>query len=259
MSILKAEFLKLKRTPAPFLLLAVVLFASIIAGAALIMDVHHTVRLGVNPWLRVAQGGLVIYTVMLLSPFAILLVSSVIYVEQRANAWKMLFVLPVSRSHQFFSKLLLLLLLLVGSAILLLIALLMTGYFVNWLLPEYGFTYFQPEWKRMFTILAHGIVSALGVLGLQYLLSLRFAHFLVALGVGILGYVLAFILAATGSKLALLLPYAYPMVAQDLDAFRFEHRTFPIGNLSNVELYSLLWFCGAIIAAYFYNRFRDIR
>ncbi len=256
--VISAELLKLKGTYTYLLPLAIVGFSCAIAGLALVLDAHFSIRLGEGPWDRLDHGGLVIYLMMLYNPFIILLVSAVYYVEQQANSWKLLFVQPVTRSIQYFSKIFLLLLFMLGTSLLMLGSLVLTGYLVDLWVPEFGFAYFTPEWTKVSGILFHSLICGLGVLGIQNLLSYWFSNILVALGVGILGFILAIILAATGSSFALYLPYSYVLIVPELETFPFEYQTFPIPGVSNLELLSIAWFIFSIGLGYFYTKTRDV-
>jgi hypothetical protein len=195
----------------------------------------------------------------LIAPFLVLFVSATTYIEQQANAWKYLYTLPYQRGQLFFAKLFSIIVLLLVSIALMLIAVVLSAYLLNIFKPAYEFTYYTPELLEMSTGLMHSAVGCLGIIGWQYLLSLRFKNFLIPLGIGILGFITSLILSLTSSKIVLYFPYSYPMLVKDYDMFRNEHIVedyFLVFN--NIESYSLLWFLACVLLAYLHERRKNI-
>jgi len=127
------------------------------------------------------------------------------------------------------------------------------------MLPEYEFNYFQPRWGSIFEKGIRVLISTLGVLGIQYFLSIRFRNFIIQFGVGIFGLVLSFILTSINKSFILFCPYSYPMIAQEFEAFPTDFRSFPFdGWLSNIEYLSIAVFMVFILVGYLMERNRQI-
>lgn len=256
---LSAEIRKLKSTPVLYLVLFCAAFIITIVCLAHAMDVHAMARLNTNPWKRYFNGSIAVFSIFVISPFIVLLVSSVLYVEQKASAWKYLYTMPTGRGNIYMSKLLVICLILFSSALLLVFGLLLSAYALDYIYPEHEFRYYTPDVWNWLKILSRVLVAALGVVGLQYFLSTVFKHFLAPLGLGILGYILGFILSSFKTKIALFLPFTYPMLVHDFGAFSATQRT-TIGDtwLTNVELYSLICFVVFVGLGFFYEKRRNV-
>lgn len=241
--IISAEFTKLKYAPifslivfSLFVVCAIVFFASY-------MGVNDSVRMGQNPWTRNLNASLAIYSIFIMIPFAVMFISTAVFVENQARGWKFIYATPNVRSSIFFSKLFSLLLGIFMLAVILMILTVVTTYFVDFLLPEYEFRFYSPDVKSVFIGFVHAFISILGVIGIQYFISLRFKGFLIPMSFGVLMFIVGFIVSTTDKPFALYSPYSYPGIVKD-------HNMFTIGKigvthdywLSNVEVYSLIIF-----------------
>jgi len=253
-----AEFYKLKSTPVIYLVGLCCAFVLSIVIVAHSMDVN-SVALDADPWRRCFNAGLGIFSFFVMGPFIILLVTAMIYIEQRANAWKLLYTMPVSRGNIYFSKLLVMIFIIMFSLLLLVFCLVGVGYFLDTYLPELEFNYYPPPVLEALQNIGHNLIASLGILGLQYFLCLWFRNFLIPLSIGIIGVVLGFILITTNTDLVLYLPFSYPMGVKDYGMFRSDKIELILGDwLTNVELYSLLYFLFFITLGYFYERWRNV-
>jgi len=256
---INAEIKKLKSTPIIYLVLFCCLFISVIIIIAHSLDINSTARLNTDPWKRLFAAGLSIYSFFVINPFVVLLVSAVMYVEQRADAWKLLYTLPVGRGSIYFSKLLVIIGITIGCSLVLVLFLVLSGYFINLFYPEIEVVYYQPDILALFKKIFHTIVALLGVIGLQYFLSLWFKNFLVPLSLGVVGFILGFIVTTTNSKIALCIPFTFPMIVKDYGMFRNDKVAYVFGDwLTNVELYSIIFFVVFVALGYFYETRRNV-
>lgn len=254
-----AEWQKLKRTPALYLLIVGALFTATIVFIGHSLDVHHMVKLNMNPWERYFNASISIFALFLIVPFLVLFVSAATYIEQQANGWKFLYTLPYHRGQLFFAKLFSIITLLLASIATMLLAIVLSAYLLNFFRPEYEFTYFSPDIASMINTLSHSAIACLGIVGWQYLLSLRFKNFLFPLGIGILGFITALLLSLTSSTIAPYIPYSYPMLVKDFDMFKNEFITedYFLG-LNNIESYSIMWFFACTLIALIYESRKNI-
>lgn len=237
---ISAEFTKIKYAPifslivfSLFVVCAIVFFASY-------MGVNDSVRMGQNPWPRNLNASLAIFSIFILIPFAVMFISTTVFVENQARGWKFVYATPNVRASIFFGKLLTLLLGIFLLALALIVLTMMTTYLVDLILPEYEFRHYAPDIKSVFMGYVHAYISILGVIGIQYFLSLRFKGFLIPMSFGVLMFIVGFIVSTIDKPLALYSPYSYPGIVKD-------HSMFTIGKigvthdywLSNVEMFSI--------------------
>lgn len=240
---ISAEFIKLKYAP----IFSLIAFSLFVVGAivffASYMGVNDSVRMGQNPWPRNLNAGLAIFSIFILIPFVVMFVSTGVFVENQARGWKSIYATPNKRSSIFFSKLLSLLLGIFMLAITMMFLTVIVTYVIDFLLPEYEYRYYKPDLKSLFGGFVHAYISILGVIGIQYFISLRVKGFLIPMSFGVLMFVVGFIVSTTDKPLALYSPYSYPGIVKD-------HNMFTIGKigvthdywLSNVEVYSIALF-----------------
>lgn len=258
-NLLSTEFRKLKNTPVVYLVGCCILFVITVITLAHILDIANTAIIGVNPWNRLLATGFGLFSFFVAVPFVVFLITAVTYVEQRANSWKLLYTMPISRGNFYFSKLFVILIIVISAAVLLVCALLLVGLILSCFYPELEFTYYQPNISELSHSLIHSLVAVLGVLGIHYFLSLWLKNFIASMSIGIVGYILAFILASTNTKFVLFLPYSYVMIVKDFGIMKneFPKELFNSGFM-NVEFYSLGCFLVFICLGYILERKRNV-
>lgn len=258
--VFRAELIKLRRSPVWYILALCILLTAIGVFVAHLMDAHNMVRLNYDPWQRYFRASTAIFNLFISVPYVVLLVSAVVFIEQRASAWKYLYTLPKTRGQLYFSKLTMILFLYLFSIVMLVLGLVLSGYVLDFFRPEYEFNYYSPDFSELGKQFGHFFIGSLGLMAWQYWLSLQFKNILVPLGLGVLGFVFALIMSVTGQTLTLYIPYAIPMIVQDLDMFRSEYITDSfIPGLKNVELYSLLYFLIFSLLGYWIERRRNVK
>lgn len=240
---LSAEWIKLKRTPVWFLIAAIVIFCVFIMTIGCYIDIHPLVELNLNPWKRFRNIGHILYTNFFICPFAILLTSAFFFVEQRANAWKYLYTLPVGRTKVLLSKLITLTSLLFLTALLLATLATLAGYSLGYRYPEMEFYYHSPKFVDYTSKMFHSSIAILGVIGIQTFLCFRFRNVFIPLGIGIGLFILGLVIGTTNQAEALYFPYSYPLLVFDFEMFnQSEINIQRDGFLSNVEWWSLGYF-----------------
>lgn len=239
--LLRSELIKLKRSPTWYLLVLGTLLTTTGVFVGHLLDTYNIVRLNFDPWDRYFRASFAIFNLFIIVPYTILLVGSVIYIEQRANAWKYLYSQPYTRGRFYFTKWFWIIVLFFVSALVLLSSIIFSAYVLNIFRPEYEFVYYQPQLSYLFGEMGHFFVASLGLISWQYWISLRFQNILIPLGIGVFGFVFGIIISVTSQKLALFLPYSLPMIVRDFDMFSNEHMQDSfIPGLNNVEVHSLI-------------------
>lgn len=257
---ISAEFLKIKATPVYYFVVGCGLLIAAFLFIGNTTNVHDLSRIGTNPWDTYLKQGMIIFSIFMIIPMLVLLISTVLYIEQGANAYKLLYTLPTTRGRIYVAKLVTLLILVMLSCILVLIMLVLSGFILGIFYPEFELTYYSPNYGDLIAKILHTFISTLGIIGIQYLLSVYSKHVLVPVGMGFIGLIVGFILFVRGSVMTLYFPYGYPMVAQNLGLVDYDYRTIVFGNwLSNIELYSIIVFIGAVILGYIYETKRSVK
>ncbi len=247
---IQAELTKLKYLP----ILSLVCFALFsVLGIVLVahyMDVNNIAVLDKNPWLKVWNAGVGMFSVFIANPFVIMLISAAVFIEFQSNTWKYLYTTPLSRTHLFYSKLAAIIFFIAATLITLSIGLIMCGYALNFIFPEIEFSYHTPPVFELLKSFTHTIISLLGVIGIHYFLSHRFKGFLIPSSFGIIAFIVAIIIGAMNKPLALYYPYAYPIVSQEHNMFRTDAvGIIDYGWINNVELFSIICFFFFIVLA----------
>ncbi len=175
---------------------------------------------------------------------AILATSLVVQIEVRNNAWKQVHALPLHTATIFFAKLAVIVLMLAQF-----FALFVLGVWLSALLPSLlvaGVPYpaaplplgeFASDTALFF-------LDCLPIVAAQYLLSLRFNHFLAPIGIGFLAWIGA--LAALSWQHANFVPYAYTM----LDYLNNHPEARAPVSTSGMHLFAAAWFVLFTAAGY---------
>jgi len=254
-----SELIKLKYPPILWLVVFVVAITLVIVFTAYYIDIHKSVRLGVNPWIRVNTAGQTIFAMFVGTPFVILLISAILFIEHQNLGFKQLYALPKRREILLLYKLLAIFLCLLTTIALLIFGLIIIGYSLNVIYPETEFTFYKMPLLALLKSFGSYIISALGIIGIQYFLSVRFKGFLAPASFGILAYVVGFIITSIDNVIALYFPYCYTMIAKENDLFKlssFDVKQY--GILNEIELYSIIVFLTFILLTLYTERKRSI-
>jgi hypothetical protein len=195
--------------------------------------------------------------ILLMPMFVIFVTYSINSIEHRADTWKSLFSLPVSKwaiySSKYFYTVLLnaLCLSLFASFILL------SGNLMGLLKPELKFHDYSIA-GLAFEVHAKLFLASLGILSIQFLLSLVWTDFLKPMGIGFVLTIAGIISAQSGWKYAWTNPYAHPMLA--LMSMKPAKATMiNVDMFSKEVLVSLLVAVIAFVAGYFVVTKRSIK
>ncbi|QJX46204.1 ABC transporter permease subunit [Hymenobacter taeanensis] len=245
---LSGDMLKLRRTAALRLSLFSGVLPVLLTFCILYFKGQYIIKGGVNPWPQFVSMAWQTAGTLLLPLFVVLLTSLIVNIETKSSAWKHLFALPVGRGAVFFSKLLVLLGLNALALLLFVAALLGAGFLLGLVKPGLGFQTHQAPLQTVLWMYGHTYVATLGLLAVQYIVSLYWRSFVVPVGVG---------MGAVVVTIALLrwehvdkIPYSAPlgttmqMKMSKLSGLEVAHTLF------RHEWYSLAWFAGALLIGY---------
>jgi len=188
---------------------------------------------GMMLWMTYAGAISNVMGVLLLPMFIIFIAYSVNSIEHKADTWKTLFTLPISKWAVYSAKYFYALLLVFLCLLLFYLFTLGSGNLLGILKPElkfrdYDFVVFLGEtYLKLFMV-------SLGILSIQFLLSLLWSDFLKPMGIGFIGTITGIILVANKYDYDYLLPYAHPLMA--LGSLIKQHKIVKPGPMPVLEV-----------------------
>lgn len=240
---LKAELIKLKYQPIYWLMFGAVFSIVVLVFFVHYNDVEAITTIGENPWEKVWNATLGILSIFMTIPFLVLLIGSVIFIENHNNTWKYQYTVPFTRSTLVGYKLLAVLVVILAVYLSLVTITLFASYFLNYLMPEIEFAYYPLKLTSFVKGISTTFINSLGIIGLQLYLSLRFRGFLLPVTVGIVCFILAFIIGVSNTPISHYFPYCYPLIGQDFNMFTIDRIGITdFGIFNSVQIYSVVVF-----------------
>ncbi|WP_184546818.1 ABC transporter permease [Mucilaginibacter sp. FT3.2] len=163
-------------------------------------------------WLQFAGAILGVMGSLLLPMFIIFIAYSVNSIEHKADTWKSLFSLPISRWAVYGAKYSYAVFLVLITLTLFVLFTISYGNLLSVVKPELRFDNYHME-KELAQVYFKLFLSSLGILSIQFLLSLLWADFLKPMGIGFVCTITGVILASKNWEYCYLFPYSHPMVA----------------------------------------------
>ncbi|MEO8886298.1 MAG: ABC transporter permease [Mucilaginibacter sp.] len=160
-------------------------------------------------WLRYAGSILNVMGTLLLPMLVIFICYSVNSIEHKADTWKTLFSLPISKWAVYSAKFIYALLLIAICLSLFYALTMASANLLGNLKPEFRFADYDMK-GALLQIYFKLFLSALGILSIQFLLSLLWSDFLKPMGVGFVATLSGLILVGFDWKYDYLIPYAHP-------------------------------------------------
>jgi hypothetical protein len=178
--------------------------------------ITHSDKLGHLPgmmlWMSYVGPISVIMGNLLLPMYIIFVAYSVNAMEHKADTWKTLFTLPISKWAVYSAKYFYALFLVFFCLLLFYVFLLGSGNLLSVLKPDLKFNDFHIEGFLAQVYLKLFLVS-LGILSIQFLLSLIWSDFLKPMGIGFVCTIAGLISVGVNWEYAYLVPYAHPALA----------------------------------------------
>lgn len=182
----KAEFLKCKNTAALWLTVMGAAFIPAVNVFKCISRPDYFIPiLQPDPWKIFIEYNWQIAAFFLLIMYVILVTSLVVQIEFRNGTWKQVYSSPRSYADIFFSKFIAINTLVVGCFILFNFFIVVCGYSTAFIQERYSFFLHPVPWREMVSISVKMYTSVLAILVIQYWLSLRYANFIIPLGLGL--------------------------------------------------------------------------
>lgn len=148
----------------------------------------------------------------LLPIYIIFIAYSVNAMEHKADTWKTLFTLPISKWAVYSAKYLYAVFLVFLCLLLFFLFLLGSGNLLGVLKPDMKFNEYHVEGYLALVYTKLFLVS-LGILSLQFLMSLLWSDFLKPMGIGFLGTICGAIALGVNWQYAYFIPYIHPAMA----------------------------------------------
>lgn len=195
---LRAELIRIKSTPVLWLTIC---SAGLLPFAYLLGGIFNTKKMipgpGINPWDILLKREWNDLSGMLLPLFIILCAALLIQIEYKANAWKQLLTQPVPEWAVYTGKLIMLVLIVGACFMLFILFSLLSGVLAGLIKPSLQFLNYPPSWHFLTRAAIHTVAAILGLLGIQYVLSLCFRNFIVPSGIGLAGFIVSFFVYRT--------------------------------------------------------------
>ena len=199
-------------------------------------------------WLRYISAALNVMGILILPFYVIFMAFSVNNIEHKNDTWKSLFAQPLNKFSIYAAKYIYAVLLILISLFLFAGLTFVFGHLLHLLIPKYSFDQYDPS-SILIKFYAKLFLSSLGILSIQFLLSLLWGDFLKPMGIGFIGTIMGIITANVGWKYAYLIPYSHPTLVLHSGKSATDVSTFPIFTQ---EIYtSLIYAAVLFILGYF--------
>jgi hypothetical protein len=211
-----------------------------------------------NIWGQFAGIALGIMGSLLLPIFIIFLAYSVNSIEHRSDTWKTLFTLPIPKWSVYSAKYFYTVFLLLLS--LLLFALLTIGFgnLLGVIQPKLKFSGYHME-GELFEIYAKLFLASLGILSLQFVMSLLWKDFLKPMGIGFVCTIVGVILVTAAHwEYAYTIPYSQPLLSIIGTTKKLKNDT-GLDLLTNEVGFSLATAVVIYVAGYFIVKHKSIK
>jgi hypothetical protein len=233
----QAELLKTKRTSSFWLPIAgaafipLMLFISFFAG-----DDASKAAVLKDPWTKYLSMGWELFCVLLLPMYIILVSTLITQIEYRNNSWKQVFASPQSLGNIFFSKFLTVHVIIIFCFLLFNFFMILAAVLANVFNPKFTFLSSNIDWQTLLQLNLKTYIAALGIIAVQFWVSLRFKNFIVPLGIGVALVIIAIVAMAAQVVHIYKYPYSFPILTYDF--MQKKNRPF----LENHELNSIGYF-----------------
>lgn len=209
----RSEFYKTRKTMGfwssvllPFLLCLFVFIGFFVKSDGL------TSNSGMELWLKFSAPILGVMGLLLMPMLIIFIAYSVNSLEHKADTWKTIFSLPLSKWSVYAAKYFYALFLVFLCLALFVLFTIGFGNFLGIVKPSLRFSEYSVA-SILTQIYFKFFLAALGILSIQFLLSLLFSDFLKPMGIGFVCTIAGGILAGNNWEYAYLFPYSHPMMA----------------------------------------------
>jgi hypothetical protein len=166
---------------------------------------------GMMIWITFAAIILAVMGSLILPMLVVFIAYSVNNIEHKADTWKTLFSLPISKLSVYAAKYFYAFFLILLCLMLFVLFTIGFGNLLGEIRPQLKF-YDYSIAGLLLKLYLKLFLSSLGILSIQFLLSLLFRDFLKPMGIGFIAIITGDILAGNNWQYAWLFPYSHPMI-----------------------------------------------
>jgi len=201
---------------------------------------------GANPWLSVTQNAVSIYSILFLPLYIAIITFYINFNEHKSNSWRQLYTLPVTKVNIYFSKLFVSFILICVSMLFFYFANQTTLLLLKAFRPEIPF--YQDSYDSLIRITFIKIViSSIGILSIQFLISIWSGNFIYPLGFGLTATFTGIFLVRW--ERMVYYPYSYPFIAAT-DLMKKNYSFFNRNLLLSIIAFAVF----AAAGYYFHNK-----
>ena len=212
---LKSEFYKSRKTLAFWasILLPLVLCTMVTTGFYMeskkILSMHYPPAI---LWMNYSGSILGVMGMLILPFYVIFMAFSVNNIEHKNDTWKSLFAQPLPKFAIYTAKYLYAVLLIFICLALFALFTFAYGHILHLLNNDYKFNEHSPV-EMLSKLYLKVFLSSLGILSVQFIISLIWSDFLKPMGIGFIGVIAGIIAASKGVKYAYIIPYSHTALA----------------------------------------------
>ena len=211
---LQSEFYKSRNTLGFWAAILLPLILTFLISAGFYLNYAKLMKMPPQAiWGQFAGIELGIMGTLLLPMFIIFLAYSVNNIEHRSDTWKTLFTLPIPKWSVYSAKYFYTVFLLLLSLMLFASLTIGFGNLLGLIQPKLQFSGYHME-GELFQIYGKLFMASLGILSLQFVMSLIWKDFLKPMGIGFLGTIVGIILVTAAHwEYAYAFPYSQPLLS----------------------------------------------
>ncbi len=213
---------------------------------------------GMVLWFKYSSAALGVMGMLILPFYMMFMAFSVNNIEHKNDTWKTLFSQPLNKFSIYAAKYIYAAMLLLICTLLFPLLTYASGYLIQALVPKYTFNDYDPSiiLTRFYGKL---FLASLGILSIQFVLSLIWSDFLKPMGIGFIGTIAGIITANVGWKHAYLIPYSDPTLALRAASGTKNGRPEDLPIFTQEVWVSLAYAAVLFIAGYFILSKRNIK
>ncbi|NOY36286.1 MAG: ABC transporter permease subunit [Chlorobi bacterium] len=235
--IFKAELIKTNRTYGFTISVLIPVSISFLQFFVFYIKHEYFANVGMNPWEIMGYNLFNILGIIVMPMYIVLISYLINSTEHQSNSWKYLFALPIPKFKIYAVKILITLLWLFVFCVFTNTLFILTGKLLSYLRPDIGFQDFNINGLIFLSVLKL-YLTGLGILSIQFFLSIYWKDFIRPVGIG-LGLTIAALILSSWDYVYVI-PYSHPLsVLMDFKELNTDFITRPV--LFSV-FYGLLFF-----------------
>ncbi len=234
--LLQAEWLKIKYRNFFWIIFSLGIAINVYSTVMYLIAPEAYAELGINPWNSYLSNNLSYFSLLVFPLATIFITAIVINIEQKADSWKMLLTLPIPRWQLVLTKLTIIFIVLVMIDLIFVSSIFILNIPIQLFHPEIEFYYFSPSVLTFISENLSLMISVMAIVSLQVFLCLSINNQIISISVGIVLWILGFILSVVLPSYATLFPYAFPMLYKDFGITEY----ITTSSIQNISYKSIL-------------------